>query len=438
MTQVLKATEIDTLWMKDLWRGHEEEIIKTKISPDDSLIFVGYQKPAKIEVYNALNGDSIRTLRFPREASIMDDYDISKDGKYIMACENGDTTNIIHVWDMKTGNHLRTIFENDTNFTGFKRFDFIRITPDSRYLFISVGGKQYRDYKGELKDSASRHFVVDTSIWRVDREINIDAYNVFALSPDNKYYANVHYQTDFSIIQLRDIKNDTIVSVFMDSNNTLDGYTDLKFSPDSNYLMCHGGSYWYIWQIGQQNYYRKYNWDARKSIIPNSFSYKSGKIASHKYDTLTNTVRTLIYNFENENIVNDFNISSYEVLFFKTNNKILIRGYFYNLILIDSTWNTSIINNGENNTELVIMPNPGKEEILIKIRNETVERFSIRIFNNNGSLSYENENNSEAKIIENNSLSYRIDTSKMPNGTYFIELKSASGKVIFDKFIINR
>ena len=432
MTQVLKATEIDTLWMKDLWRGHEEEIIKTMVSPDDSLIFVGFRKPAKIEVYNASNGDSIRTLTFPRSASVLDDYDISKNGKYVVGCETGDSVNIIHLWDMKTGNHLRTILENDTNYTSFKMIYFIRFTPDNRYIFTSLGGKQFQDNKGDWHDSIPRFLVIDTLNWQVQREIGIarnyyySPYDKFEISPDNKFYTSPYYQlNEMPRIELRDINNDTLISRFVDSTNKIYGYSDLKFSSDSNYLISLGGNYWYIWQIGHQNYFRKYIRDARKGIIPNCFLYKKGKIASHKYDTLAKTVRTLIYNFENENIVNEFNISSVEVHFFKTNDKFLIRDY-YSLILIDSTWQTSITNNVDNHSNLLIMPNPASDfiEISVGAGSKPDLTSDVKIFDVFG------QNCDLTPTLSPSGDGARLDVSGLVPGMYFVRIGDRVGKFV--------
>ena len=425
MTQALKATKIDTLWIRDMWRGYEEDIIRTMVSSDDSLIFVGYKKPAKIEVYNALNGDSIRTLTFPRSESIMDDYDISKDCKYVMACENGDTANIIHVWDMKTGNHLRTIFENDTNFTSFRRFDFLRITPDSKFIFTVIGGKQYRNYKGEWVDSTSRIFVIDTNNWLVQREIKNEFYDVFEYSPTNVYYADLKYRNYVSRIELRDIMNDTLIATFVDSSNANTSYTDLKFSPDSNYIMCHGGNYWYIWKIGQQNYFRRYLWNGSKSLIPNCFLYESGKISSIKYDTLTKTVRTIFYDFINDSIIHNFNISNQEVNFFKSNSKFLIR-YGYSLFLIDSTWSTSVFNNEEHHSDFIVVPNPAKDfiEISVGVRHAEPLQSEVRIYDVFGQI----VNITPALSILGEGV--KIDISTLEPGMYFVRIGDRISKYV--------
>jgi WD40 repeat protein len=437
MTQALKATEIDTLWIRDLWRGHEEDIIKTLVSSDDSLIFVGYKKPAKIEVYNAINGDSIRTLTFPRSKSILNDFDISNDCKYVMACENGDTSTIIHVWDMKSGNHLRTIFENDTNFTSFRRFDFLSITPDSRYIFTSMGGKQYKDYKGDLHDSASRRFVIDTSNWQVKREINIEARGSFEHSPNNKFYVcSFTIESGIRSVELRDINNDTLISKFIDSSNVKYSYTGFRFSPDSNYLISQGGNDWYIWKIGQQNYYRKYPWDTRKSFIPLNFANESGKIASQKYDTLTKKFKTIFFDFINDILIKNFDFSSDEILFTKTSNKFIIRD-FYTLILIDSTWNTSVFNNEEHHSDLLIMPNPASD--FIEISYPPLERGSggvdIRIYNVLGEI--QTTPQWASPLLRNRDTppwkggeKVRIDVSGLVSGVYFVRFGYRVGKFV--------
>jgi hypothetical protein len=426
MTQALKATEIDTLWIRNMSFVGVDAILKTMLSSDDSLIFVGYKKPAKIEVYNAINGDSITSLTFPRSESIMDDYDISKDGKYVMACENGDTSIIIHVWDMKSGNHLRTIFENDTNYTSFRRFDFLRITPDSRYIFTSMGGKQYRDYKGDLHDSSSRTFIIDTNGWQVQREISVIANGPLEHSPDNRFYAVPLLGYDkIPVIELRDINNDTLISKFVDSANVNAQYifTLFKFSPDGDYLISRGRDDWYIWKIGQQNYYRKFTWNIKKSMIPLNFANDTGNIASQKYDTLTNKFKTILFDFINNTIIKNFDLSSDEILFTKINKKFIIRD-FYSLFLVDSTWYASVFNNEKHHPDLLIMPNPASDfiEISVGTRRAVSETSDIKIFNIFGQTVL-----SVGAIHE---LPLRLDVSTFPPGMYFVRIGDKVGKFV--------
>jgi hypothetical protein len=158
-------------------------------------------------------------------------------------------------------------------------------------------------------------------------------------------------------------------------------------------------------------------------MIPLNFANDTGNIASQKYDTLTNKFKTILFDFINNTIIKNFDLSSDEILFTKINKKFIIRD-FYSLFLVDSTWYASVFNNEKHHPDLLIMPNPASDfiEISVGTRRAVSETSDIKIFNIFGQTVL-----SVGAIHE---LPLRLDVSTFPPGMYFVRIGDKVGKFV--------
>ena len=320
---------------------------------------------------------------------------------------------------------------NDTTFFSYDPpflIDELEFSKDGRYLFGRVTFAR-------SDSSKTRIFVWDTQTWQISRITfnnwgNSEAagYNRgIQTAPNNKYYSALIDQSskdEKSIIVLFDINNDTLV--WYKGFGYYGIYDRPVFSPDSTKLaVAYSGKFpnssidtnmIAIIDLSNFSILRTIYIPARWDMGYITFTLDSKKIIWGDYYNVIGHKTTAVYDYQNDSIICKDNALFFRAIPSNENN--IFYGRNWDGIFKMQYCNLMSIADHGSNENNILYPNPSTNQVIINLT-QTNSKPETSIYSNNGI-----KVNLDAKNIRFNGEQLEIDTSSLPEGTYFISIIS--------------
>ncbi|MCX6145806.1 MAG: hypothetical protein NTW25_00935 [Candidatus Kapabacteria bacterium] len=390
------------IWKKNSWDYGKYDIGDTKLSPNDSVLFVigvdfianTYQGFYKI---NTINGDLIKL--YDNNQDSITNFNFSKDGSYMSASGYGylgliDTstfryTNKINFKNIKnhhfneerkiitgfSSNSIKMfnsetkklIKEYDTNYFAVKEIDItnIALSKVDDKLIYSYNYPEYHGSK-DPPDIYSNLKIIDKNgkiIYQIES-------NIFALSNDG--IKLVYFCEKNTKVKVLDLKTMEVISEGEGYVQGNESALSIKFSNDDKYVFN-----------GYNHALKRLELLNNKTIICNSF----GSVSNITFSINTNNI---IYYDIHGSQISGYNVDT------------------------QSSLSNDIINN-----TFKLLPNPVLNLININFNLIDIYNIEIKVLNSTGLIVTKIENQS----YEQGSYSNKYNISDLPNGAYYLQIK---------------
>jgi hypothetical protein len=423
IAQIVVADGQDTLWLR-----YTSEINELDFTPDDNYV-VAWNK--NIEFWEVKQGR--RDYSIPTES--IGDYNFNEE--YIVFSQdstpklfNYQTREIVEGFE-------KMPYKIDRIKTAKSKNEFMsKLSQDSNIIYFwdieskQISDKMVFDHKFKKGNYEWRRTVHeygyvgnnDELIYVIIDDANDIYQNIPPMFHEQHYYVNFYNRETKELV-------DSVYS-FTNTNEQFGGFNNMQVMNNRNHIAWnHRGGEINFYDIKNKRFYNKLVFDVADYV-------KATDINLSKDDniiTVTNQYATFlkIYDIHSKTFLHEYSKGSFQNSSFSNNNEFLVTNIGSWLILLPSHIETSsVINNHENNSNLIVNPNPAISSITIEF--ETA-------LNNNYKLSLVDVLGNEIDIIDNGFLntehySKEYNISQLVAGTYFIRLV-LDGEIITNKFI---
>jgi WD40 repeat protein len=396
----------DTLWTRKFsWAKHPTNV---KFSPDGQYIAVGMitdtsDTNGAVQLRETLTGDVV----WKQIADTVLDLLVTPDSNYVITAHTGKKINI---WRFDSGQLIHSFTHEFFDTLDYGTITSMCISNNSRYLYLLI----YYDI-GQHHDYTKLYEIdLQTDSIVIAREQGYDRLIRYCPTSDKIAIAGV--DIDGSTMWL--LNSQTLSdSVFKFLNQMY--ITDMKFSPNGNYLAT-SDQYGYvkIWSVPQLDSVIAFRFDSTYyTIYEINFSHNSNYLLIEGDNS--GDAKTKVWDLNNREYIRTYQY--YGIFDISPNDSnIIFTGNKWQLTLISANWTQMGINdNTHHDSPQVIRPNPTNGKINLELNVKNRGQYSIKIINEKGNeiqqIGYNTFDVGKHEI--------NWDAGKLPAGVYFIVVR---------------